>query len=535
MPPTLDEYRLPDMAEMDPLDRADAVGRVIEDARQARVLHDHAATEQAFRDSEVARSRVATIHRRLALLGYMPDWDADGNETELDTVTPVLMAGIKAFQTEAGLEVDGFAGEQETWPALDELVGFETPINLDRWMVGDEAGPVLLRALKTRLIVLGMLEREDADNVAGLLEATNRFRSVAISLGLAERAELMSTFRATYELLFDQDRISDGLADSIGGLRDRYDRLADVRLKAGKSLQQVVERFVSCCTSIELWLLGFEVRPGTLKMDVPRRGDRSYARASYPLYDALNDFYLEAGRAAPDDRLDMAWDWRIYGPFFFDLKRIKDEQGAGEREVSAEDVYSKIVEQDDKNIVTQAWDAIKRVASRIWDGIKRVVRWIASLLKRGFKMIVKATTNLARLAVRFATTAFNTIRDIFRISTETIRYFLQDTVPGSDFDQVAIAKDNDFDYRVFVNAGASHDRVTEMAQQIVYRSELGRIGISIIGKLVGAVVSVLKKSWAVLTGWFGFIMACVKVYRHVKDIAHLVVEYQSLVKPVPAG
>ncbi len=72
-------------------------------------------------------SRIKTIRNRLFNLGYI---EQDTGTGHLDDT---IRDGIKVFQREAGLKVDGWIGEKETWPALQDLVSFETPINIKKW------------------------------------------------------------------------------------------------------------------------------------------------------------------------------------------------------------------------------------------------------------------------------------------------------------------------------------------------------------------------------------------------------------------
>jgi len=96
-------------------------------------------------------SRIRTICDRLYKLGYM---EKKSREPKIDTD---LRKGLKVFQEEAGLKVDGWAGEKETWPALQELVSFETPTHANKWFNSSgKPRPALKRAVALRLFALGI-------------------------------------------------------------------------------------------------------------------------------------------------------------------------------------------------------------------------------------------------------------------------------------------------------------------------------------------------------------------------------------------
>jgi hypothetical protein len=203
-------------------------------------------------------ARLRTVRTRLFLLGYLRDDNQsprrDGN----------LGRAIRRFQEEAGLTVDGWVGP-ETWTALQELVSFEEPSNMARWVAGSQTQRALSRAVGLRLSALGFLA-EPTRNERDIRQGLRAFADVAGRLRLSQAPLPPTTTLETLTTLFDQDALVARLAAFEDGFAGDLPLL----------------HFVAHVAKIELWLLGYAVQLDHPDIDeagrfpVPPPGSRDY-------------------------------------------------------------------------------------------------------------------------------------------------------------------------------------------------------------------------------------------------------------------
>ena len=187
------------------------------------------------------RSRIKTIRNRLFILGYLEKDTGRGN------MDAPLKEAIRTFQKEAGLEPDGWVGEEETWPALQELVSFETPIKIARWFDSELPKPVLRRAVALRLHVLGLRDEKPTSSNEDIETGLRSFGRVWEKLN---PGTTLSETGLNYEwlgLLFDMDGITS--------------RLSEVSADLSREDLVKIHSFVLNAAKIELWLMGYAVRP----------------------------------------------------------------------------------------------------------------------------------------------------------------------------------------------------------------------------------------------------------------------------------
>ncbi len=94
--------------------------------------------------------------------------------------------GIKAFQRKAGLKVDGWIGEKETWPPLQERVSFEPPIDLNKWFNPSGPRPALCRAIALRLFILGLKEAKPKSANEDIRTGIKKFGHIWVKLKFAK-------------------------------------------------------------------------------------------------------------------------------------------------------------------------------------------------------------------------------------------------------------------------------------------------------------------------------------------------------------
>jgi hypothetical protein len=324
----------------------------------------------------------------------------------------------------------------------------------------------------------------------------------------------------TFNLLFDQDHIASRLAKA--GETFMMHRPSDV---SEKKARQMVRKFIICFVKVELWLLGYDVSlDGTATFDAPKKSMRHrYDPSEYPVFHALNTFWEEHGKAKQYARNFAD---RITGYFFTVLLQIQEE---GERiqMPNQSDHVHEMLAKENEDVLEKVWNNIKDIGSRIWDGIKRVWCWFKSLIKKVVKKISTWIKNIARLAYRYALNAFPVIRHIVKITKETASFLTHKTLKDSDVNHIVINRDNNFDYRIYVNPTHDSQTVQDILTKFMGRAELFRVGMSVLGLLVGTLVTVIT-SVAKAAGWFGLILALVKIYSKLKEIGAILEEKKAL-------
>ena len=511
---SIDDFRLPPFQDQSSADQLDAMIATVQQADQEGVLATLAADKAEVRREESIPARVNAIRNRLFLLDYLRS-DEETGEND-----PKLKDAIRRFQTEAGLTVDGWVGPQ-TWGALQELVSFEAPLALDRWMPLDAINPALKRALALRLSVQSFLANRRSRKDEILHAALNDFVRVARVFNLGTLQPDYS--RQTLAALFDQDAILKGLA-SID---------PETVPPAEKS---PVERFMIANAKIELWLNGYDVVPDgqtgnhRVKNGKTRFGLREHERK---LHDALVAHWMDIGQSKK--RAQKTADIINDNPnklipnlkeLFLNL--LFDEQKE-DRETDGTDsdlLYNQLItlKPDQQKSV---WQRVKSIGNSLWDGVKRAWRWFKALIKKGVKKAAQWTKNLARLAFRFAQRTFTTVHTITRAVIESFKFITPRRFPGSDPMQLIIERDGDFDYRVFVNQNADASKVRGLIETLVKQARIFGFGVRLLGLLIRAVIDTVKNTATWLTGWFGFIVALVKLFKQLKDLKLIMDESQA--------
>lgn len=499
MPPTAraDDYRLPSLDSMDGPSRLDALGGILAEAEEQGVIVPLPVAEDEARLSELHASRVRTTRSRLSLLGYMKD----NRSPEVDRS---LRHAIRRFQIDAGLRVDGWVGEK-TWTALQELVSFEHPSNIHEYFDDGKPRDALVRAAKLRLFVLGLLDKKNPRKWERVEAALKRFADLAGILGLHPRPLTPALTPETLRVLFDQDGITERLGRA--GADFTGHRPADM---SKAKFQRVVSGFVVSVAKVELWLLGFDVTPdGETRFDVPPATNRAPPRR-YRLCHALYQFWGFFFRSAKP-RHELAR--RITPEFFRRLSRIQSD--GSRMPIDSDAVYRTLARQDERTLGL-VWDGLKSLGSRIWDGMKRVWSWFRAWFRSVGRQLQKWVTNLARLAMRLALGAFQTVRNLMKMVSTIASVLRHRTLPGSDVKHIVIHRDADFDYRVYVNPARAVDRVYELLDEFRTRAMRFAAGVRILGLLIDAIREVVRTG--VLGGWLGLILSLVRVYSNLKKL-----------------
>jgi hypothetical protein len=490
-------YRLPDFRALEAFERYDELARVVVEADEQGVLCPLPRTAGEVRSDPSVPTRTHTIRTRLFLLGYL------GKDNGSPRIDARLRKAIREFQGQAGLTVDGWVGD-ETWTALEELVSFESPSNIPRWFTGKDPDPVLVRAAELRLHVLGLLDARHPRKRKKVTVALERFALLADLLGLADETPPSGFSTQTLSLLFDQD----GLTERLAGLDEELVLRTPRRVRAVDA-RRWAQRFVTCVAKVELWLLGYEVRPGFEKRS--------------PVQQAMAKFWIDAGQDDDAARRSAA---TIGAPFFRQLLETQREGDRGADREGVDLLYRTIVEASPKQ-QRAVWKRIRSIGSRIWDGIKRVWRWFKATLKRGIRAAVGWAGNLARLAYRYATDVFAAVDAVVKAGVESVAFVSQAQMPGSDPRHLVIRRDSDFDYDLFYNR--FHDPQITGALLLEFSVQCRRFAVAarVMGLLLESVVETARRS--ALGGWFGFVLSLIRIRGRLIEMRRAIARGRELV------
>ena len=493
----LHDHPPPNLDSMDGPSQLEALDGILAHAEEQGVIVPLPKSVDEARLSELDALRIRTTRSRLSLLGYMKD-------NRSPVVDERLRRAIRSFQANAGLSVDGWVGEK-TWTALQELVSFEHPSNVHKYY--DEGGPraALVRAAKLRLFALGLLGSKQPRKCERVNAALRRFATLAHILGLHPIRLKPTLAPKTLRVLFDQD----GMVERLGQAGDDFTghRPADMPIA---EFQRTVRGFVVSMARVELWLLGFDVRPdgrtefkvtGSTSRPPPRGYDLCYA-----LYEFWGFFHRD-----PERRHRLAR--RITGEFFRKLSQVQSD--ATHAAVGSDAVYTTLARQSPETL-NAVWGTLRSLGSRVWDGMTRVWLWFKALFRPSGRQLEKWLGSLARLAMRFALGAFRPVRELTKTVSAVAGVLRHRTFPGSDVEHIVINRDADFDYRIYVNPARSVQKVSDLLDE--FRTSAARFaaGVPVLCLLIDTVRTLARN--AALGGWFGLVLSLVRIYSNLKKL-----------------
>ncbi len=467
-------------------------------------------------------SRIKTIRNRLFCMGYL---EKDSGTGHLDNT---LRNGIRAFQKEAGLKVDGWVGEKETWPALQELVSFETQIDLNKWMNSGNPSPALRRAIALRLFVLGLRETRPASADDDILTGMKTFGQSWNQLEFDGTALPAGMNLEWIKRLFDMDGISRNLSKVNPNLSKQ-------RLKLSHSL-------ILNAAKIELWLMGYHVKPngydlktvakpvadsGLTGWDIMRRSKtlshRLKVKKSIKLYRQLHKFWMEHGKY--DDEADeLSVNFLTHFQAFFAIV---------DKGISSKDTLDSVEDQDKieafisdkKEQLPSIWTNVKQFGARIWDGVRRAWGWFKRLVTGVIDKVHEIGLNISRIVYNFALGSFTVVSNILKSIGTTIKVISDPRMPGSDPDHVMFIRDRDFDPTVFINQSSHGENIRKCTRILNYEMRKFSFGCRIIGAIVSILAQLLTKTW---TGYFGLVFGLVKLNRMKSSFKSLMDEYLDI-------
>ena len=470
-------------------------------------------------------SRIKTIRNRLFILGYLE------NDTGRGTPDVSLKEAIRAFQAEAGLDIDGWVGEQQTWPALQELVSFETPIDLSKWFRNDRALPALRRAVALRLFVLGLLPNRprspDEDHASGLCAFGHIWQ---LLFGETPRTEPSLT-PEWLKLLFDMDGITHRLSTVSGTL--------------SRETLNISHGFIINAAKIELWLMGYPVHPGGYDlveqrqppgskgsneltgMDIWMRSSTASQyhkiKRNFKFYKALHRFWIDNGY---DDKTADSMSVGFLKNFqaFFGMvdQDLQEDAIMGEEQRQIE-LEKFVLERKDQ--LPTVYLTVKGLGARIWDGARRVWGWFRRMITKVRQKILTIGTNMSRIIYGFALGSFTVVSNVFGAMGSMIRWVTNPMLPGSDSKNIVFYRDFDNDVYVAVDKNAESGKLAACCEKLEHTARVFVFGCRVIGTFVSILADVFKTGW---TAYFGLVLALIRIRRITDKIRELAEAYQEV-------
>jgi len=486
---------------------------------------------------DYAISRLKTMRNRLFMLGYL---DKDSGQAHLG---PMLEAGIKAFQKEArcvisDFSVDGWVGE-ETWTALQELVSFEEPSNLERWFIGSVPSEALKRAIQLRLYAFGLCfahpstAPDDGEITTGL----SRFSNIAHLLHLSDHVVSPRPVFETVRLLMDQDDLVRRLSRSepfSQQLRDELEASDPELLRSGCS-------FVINITKAELWMLGYEhVAPSGYQDADTRRSVDQWFVPRGGLFSALNQFWKDRGdgsnnviktfpallNASDDNARDHVI--KSFPAFFYsiDLELSRD---VTDDPVDSQYVYDALHQhfsgKHGDSFIQLVWSQLRAIGSRIWDGVRRARRWF----KSNTKLFLK---NISRLAYNFILKSFEAVRAVVSGVVGSLNFFGKNEIVfplnglGIDPQKTLfrMRHDYDFDFISLVDTASPANDIEVIVGYLENKSSMFAVSCRFLASLLEMVIDLIKGG--LFTGWAVLLMALLRLYKSIEQWAPVIIAFE---------
>jgi len=482
--------------------------------------------------SAYSNSRLKVIANRLFLLGYL---DHDAVPSELDAT---YQAAVKRFQQDAfgvsSREDDGWVGEK-TWLALQEMISFEQPSNLEKWFADGVPCTALVRATHLRLYALGIATRPPGHRTGKRLdillvkELDARFEQLADIgkvLGWKDAHKLSPDRLATFELLFDQD----GLVN----------RLASSQVPKKFADKKRIKSFVCSMAKIELWLHGYEIQPKGYAGRIDRimqQGSLALKDKSQ-LYKQLIKYWKEAHGESPEvektsPTLKATNFIQSSFPDFFTSISERLNEAEDNEILDSEQVYQHIrdmAENDDEtSIVQKLWDQVYSIGARLWDGIKRAWRWFKAVVNKVKIAVKDFVKKISGIAYQYILKAYEAAKAVIKGVAGSIYFFSKSVLPlpkeglKVSMAKVQIGRDKDFDFQVLVDVKDRPDDILKISEYLENKSGLFFHSCRLLGKLLHIILKLLKDIWKF--SWISLLMALLRLYKSIKQWAPEIISF----------
>ena len=418
-------------------------------AVRSGIIRSMPASEGEFTPDEFGENNLKALRDRLYRLGYLHK--KPGKKIVIDNK---LKDAIRAFQEEADLTVDGWVGAQ-TWQALQELFAFEPVTVLKTWLKDGKITPALCRAANLRLRTYGLIDEgeivPEEINDKGLKKWTSVLKILGCPLyelnGGYDRLELL-------DWLFDFEKLSGQILANPKQIKD----IGNIWSGPG----ELFKEFLQCYIKVELWLLGYDkIVPdgkasGFWESRMSVGGGTGTQKVPTVLYKVVRKFLKDLKLKTPS----MIKTREIIRRTLEELDAVNrpeslDQDEQIERKQHAEDLVKKLNQLDLKN----EWEKMD-LGARIWDGLKRAWRFLTGLIKKAASWLIKKVKLVVRAAYHAVSEAFTLVHRSFQLFADAVDLLLSTEIRGSN-EHIAMSRDRDFDFRVFINSAASRSRLLE--------------------------------------------------------------------------
>lgn len=465
--------------------------------------------------SELNPVRFKVIAEQLWLLGYLenrPGSDLSGSIQS----TPAFQSAIRRFQQEAGLAVDGWAGNQ-TWKAIKSLVNFESKTKIDLWKRPDGIFfRAFRRAAQLRLWSYGLAEKKPGPGFNSIPSGNiQRFKKALWSLSLIDDYNSNIPRTVLFSILFDPDRLVKAAAGFKPIRKQLFasdDSFADNIHNSDKhqGVLQIKRRFLVNMAKIELWLLGSDIHIDgeddyKVKGLTPKRlfggTDREIKKYLQEYWEKLSDFKEEMIR-------DKA---KAITPSLFISFMEPDKTNQKDLvDFTQEDYSQKIVEDFEKESNTQelviaSYREGKSLGMKLWDGLKRLWAWV----KKGVEKIVSFGKNIFRAFYRFAMKGFKIVKTAVSAFTKSMGQYFSGLIEVDAKNPVVVAIRKDMDFQMIADETASPSDLSSAAKAVRRFGAMFYFSC----RIVGVFIDILINAVAGVTGWARVLMSLVKGYR----------------------
>lgn len=441
-----------------------------------------AITTTSARNAADSRAYIWALRTRLIALGYLGERD----NRDAPTIDDRFVAAVRRFQGDIGaqdLVADGWAGPR-TWRVLQALVGFEDAQHPVDWglCVDPTRCPAVARAAYLRLWVMGFFDGwkrhrlrrgidPTLDNPA-CRAALTRFLRFARALGLPAPAQPPPTLNLpTLSLLFGHDAIVAALASpSFGAVGDDF------------------EPQVEAIARIELWLHGYDCKPGPPDRRTRRRGPpgKRIKRPVRTQRQVIHAFRRDCGEGLFSASADV--DQGLFAEF----ARSLDVTEMGNPEPTQ---VARTIDALDDGQRREFEQRLAGLASSIWDGVRRMTRALWRVLQGVARTTAMMLNNLARMVAREARRYFHLVVRAVDVVQAGIDYYSHSLWPHEPPLHTLVWRGRDCDHQLLLAPAPRDERRTLLAH---YGLRAARFRAA--GQVIGAVLELLHAIAAIASG-----------------------------------
>lgn len=487
---------------------------ILEAAERAGVVEIPANDAVLARRGDANRIRDPVIAERLQLLGYLKD-PGDFAGPAGSPARSRFLASVEAFQSEAGLAADAWAGPV-TWRALQQLITFETPTVVAKWFDPEQQPrPALIRATNLRLFALGLLSRRPGQRLPALPEAgLDVFWTLCCRLRIGNFGDPRPELSELLSLLFDQDRLLKAVVATtrkarIGGRERQVFSYAKLTDEPRRAVEREVARFFACMAKIELWLLGFDVDITHVGNYPVYRFDPSTIRSNQKLERALDAFFDQLGQQ--DRRLRRSLTPELFAALGAPAAPTTDLPSASTDTRRDDPDFSREVADAlrDSDRLGSAWELGRQLGMKLWDGMRRLLRW----LRRGLLRILKVGRNLPRAFFHYATKGYAMARGACIEVAQALGQYVSGSIATGSTIALLIERDGD------MHLTLPMDGTTGATSAAIRTLRLFAVGLELGARLLALLLRLLRSAAVgALAGWTRLLWLLVQGYRDMRPL-----------------